>query len=56
VSRELHAACDGSYGAKRAAPADRPDHQVSLRPLGLMAGGPEDHFTDTLWVLVEGDE
>jgi hypothetical protein len=27
-------------------------------PLGLMAGGPEDHFTDSreLYVLVEGDE
>jgi hypothetical protein len=31
---------------------------LAIGPLGLMAGGPEDHFTDSreLYVLVEGDE
>ena len=31
---------------------------LAIGPLGLMAGGPEDHFTDSreLHVLVEGDE
>jgi hypothetical protein len=31
---------------------------MAIGPLGLMAGGPEDHFTDRreLYVLVEGDE
>jgi hypothetical protein len=31
---------------------------LAIGPLGLMAGGPEDHFTDgrELYVLVEGDE
>jgi hypothetical protein len=31
---------------------------LAIGPLGLMAGGPEDHFTDNreLYVLVEGDE
>ena len=30
---------------------------LAIGPLGLMAGGPEDHFTDSreLYVLVEGD-
>ena len=31
---------------------------LAIGPLGLMAGGPADHFTDSreLYVLVEGDE
>jgi hypothetical protein len=31
---------------------------LAIGPLGLTAGGPEDHFTDSceLYVLVEGDE
>jgi Short C-terminal domain len=31
---------------------------LAIVPLGLMAGGPEDHFTDSreLYGLVEGDE
>ena len=31
---------------------------LAIGPVGLMAGGPEDHFTDSreLYVLVEGDE
>ena len=31
---------------------------LAIGPPGLMAGGPEDHFTDSreLYVLVEGDE
>ena len=31
---------------------------LAIGPLGLMAGGPEDHYTDSreLYVLVEGDE
>jgi hypothetical protein len=31
---------------------------LAIGPLGLMAGGAEDHFTDSreLYVLVEGDE
>ena len=31
---------------------------LAIGPVGLMAGSPEDHFTDSreLYVLVEGDE
>jgi hypothetical protein len=31
---------------------------LPIGPVGLMAGGPEDHFTDSreLYVLVEGDD